>query len=165
MTAKPTRYEGRRFRAVARAVEACRAAGMTDTSLMIAGFRRADLSAIEAAKGKPAKPEWQPGQAPTIDAIVRTFVEIADCGVTLDELKAETTVYRIAWPRVVAVWCVRTILQKSAPYPAIADYFGRDHSTIMHAYKRAGPKIMRRVHWLADVADKVRAKFEGDLIK
>jgi chromosomal replication initiator protein len=59
---------------------------------------------------------------------------------TAEELISSSRVARIAWPRQVAMFLARELTDESLP--AIGRYFGgRDHSTVLHACRRAGERI------------------------
>lgn len=71
-----------------------------------------------------------------IELIVRRLiVELAGLGwnVSFAQLTGKDMIRQIAAPRGAAMWLVREILGEQAPFPAIGRWFGRDHSTVMHA--------------------------------
>lgn len=53
--------------------------------------------------------------------------------ITLDDLRGLRINRAIAAPRGAAMWLAREILGDGASFPAIGRYFGRDHSTVIHA--------------------------------
>jgi chromosomal replication initiator protein len=83
--------------------------------------------------------------APSPAAPGRSLAEIqaAACthfGITAEELVSSTRTPRVAWPRQLAMYLARELTAESLP--AIGRSFGgRDHSTVLHAWRRAGAKI------------------------
>jgi chromosomal replication initiator protein len=75
----------------------------------------------------------------------RTIAEIqtAACqqfGLTADELVSPARAARIAWPRQLAMYLSRELTGESLP--AIGRQFGgRDHTTVLHAWRRASARI------------------------
>jgi chromosomal replication initiator protein len=75
----------------------------------------------------------------------RTIAEIqaAACqhfGLTADELVSPARAARIAWPRQLAMYLARELTSESLP--AIGRHFGgRDHTTVLHAWRRASARI------------------------
>ncbi len=75
----------------------------------------------------------------------RTITEIqtATCkhfGLTAEELVSSARASRIAWPRQVAMYLSRELTDESLP--SIGRHFGgRDHTTVLHACRRASVKI------------------------
>jgi chromosomal replication initiator protein len=75
----------------------------------------------------------------------RTVEEIqsATCsqfGISPDELLSTARTPRVAWPRQLAMYLSRELTEESLP--AIGRRFGgRDHTTILHAWRRAGARI------------------------
>jgi len=64
----------------------------------------------------------------------------AHFGVSLDELVSASRAARLAWPRQVAMYLARELTGESLP--AIGREFGgRDHSTVLHACRRADRRI------------------------
>jgi chromosomal replication initiator protein len=75
-------------------------------------------------------------------------------GITADELLSSSRSARVAWPRQVAMFLTRELTGQSLP--AIGrDFGGRDHTTVMHACKRAATRMAadRQAH---DAVDKLR---------
>ncbi len=160
--------------ALARLIEAGRRAGMRDVDLIRAGIGADDLAESKKPKPRPGAPVWKPHQTPTIDAIVQTFVWQANADGLLLDMVDMTGSERgngarkmtVAGPRMVAMWAVRTILGNAAGYELMGRFFGgRNHATIMHAVSIGAQKYMALNPNLAAIADKVRAKFQGDLLK
>ena len=61
-------------------------------------------------------------------------------GLTLDELLSPARTSRISWPRQVAMYLSRELTGESLP--AIARQFGgRDHTTVLHAWRRTAARI------------------------
>ena len=74
---------------------------------------------------------------PDIEAIQRV---VSNCfHIRLADLKSKKRTQRIAFCRQVAMYLCRKITSNS--FPSIGDHFGRDHSTVIHAYNL----IARRV--------------------
>jgi chromosomal replication initiator protein len=62
------------------------------------------------------------------------------CGLTPDELLSSSRASRISWPRQVAMYLARELTGESLP--AIGRQFGgRDHTTVLHAYRRTASRI------------------------
>jgi chromosomal replication initiator protein len=82
---------------------------------------------------------------PSASARARTISEIqtaacAHFGLSCDELLSTTRSPRVAWPRQVAMYLARELTGESLP--AIGREFGgRDHTTVLHACRRAGARI------------------------
>jgi chromosomal replication initiator protein len=84
-----------------------------------------------AAKNAAAGP-------PTIEVIQQVVAEVF--GLTRDELVSPSRTARVAWPRQVAMYLSREHTHETLP--AIGARFGgRDHSTVLHACKRAADRI------------------------
>jgi chromosomal replication initiator protein len=70
-------------------------------------------------------------------------VQVAVCEhfrVTLDELLSPARSARLAWPRQVAMYLARELTGESLP--AIGKQFGgRDHTTVLHAWRRIGTRV------------------------
>jgi chromosomal replication initiator protein len=82
---------------------------------------------------------------PPATACRRTLADIqaAACshfGLTSEELVSSTRTPRVAWPRQLAMYLARELTGESLP--SIGRSFGgRDHSTVLHACRRAGARI------------------------
>jgi chromosomal replication initiator protein len=75
---------------------------------------------------------------PTVQRIQEIVAEVF--GLTREELLSPTRTARIAWPRQVAMYLAREHTHETLP--AIGAHFGgRDHSTVLHACKRAASRI------------------------
>jgi chromosomal replication initiator protein len=62
-------------------------------------------------------------------------------GLSPEELLSSARTARIAWPRQVAMYLARELTGESLP--AIGRHFGgRDHTTVLHAWRRAGARIL-----------------------
>jgi chromosomal replication initiator protein len=84
-----------------------------------------------------AKPIVRHGP-PSISEI--TEAACARFGLTLDELLSPSRTARITWPRQVAMYLARELTDESLP--AIGRQFGgRDHTTVLHAYRRTATRI------------------------
>ncbi|MCL2769683.1 MAG: chromosomal replication initiator protein DnaA [Solirubrobacterales bacterium] len=70
-------------------------------------------------------------------------IEKAACaqfGLTPEELRSSTRRARVAWPRQMAMYLARELSGESLP--AIGKHFGgRDHTTVLHAWRRTGERI------------------------
>jgi len=63
-------------------------------------------------------------------------------GLTPDELLSTTRTPRIAWPRQLAMYLARELTDESLP--SIGRQFGgRDHTTVLHAYRRISTRITK----------------------
>src|SRR5205807_7552816 len=84
----------------------------------------------------------QAGHAPA-QACSIAEIQAAACmhfGITTQELLSTTRTPRIVWPRQLAMYLARELTGESLP--AIGRHFGgRDHSTVLHAWRRAGARI------------------------
>ncbi len=61
-------------------------------------------------------------------------------GITEQELLSSSRSARVAWPRQLAMYLARELTGESLP--AIGRHFGgRDHTTVMHACRRASARI------------------------
>jgi chromosomal replication initiator protein len=83
-------------------------------------------------------------QAPTRDGppSIGEITEAAcgRCGLTPDELLSPSRAARVSWPRQVAMYLARELTDESLP--AIGRQFGgRDHTTVLHAYRRTATRI------------------------
>jgi chromosomal replication initiator protein len=75
---------------------------------------------------------------PTVDLIQRAVCD--QFGLTRDELLSDARGQRIAWPRQLAMYLAREHTAQSLP--AIGQAFGgRNHTTVMHACKRAAQRL------------------------
>ena len=62
-------------------------------------------------------------------------------GLSPEELLSTARTARIAWPRQVAMYLARELTGESLP--AIGRHFGgRDHTTVLHAWRRTGARII-----------------------
>jgi chromosomal replication initiator protein len=72
-----------------------------------------------------------------------TEIQAATCehfGLSADELLSTTRTARIAWPRQVAMYLSRELTHESLP--SIGRHFGgRDHTTVLHAWRRTSARI------------------------
>jgi chromosomal replication initiator protein len=75
---------------------------------------------------------------PTVDLIQEVVADVF--GLTREELVSPSRTARVAWPRQVAMYLAREHTHETLP--AIGKRFGgRDHSTVLHACKRAADRI------------------------
>jgi chromosomal replication initiator protein len=78
------------------------------------------------------------GGPATVDRIQDLVAEVF--GVTRDDLLSKSRAARVTWPRQVAMYLAREHTHETLP--AIGQRFGgRDHSTVLHACKRAADRI------------------------
>jgi chromosomal replication initiator protein len=110
------------------------------------------IVAYSSLTGKPVTPELaervldglypQPSPAPRANSSVAE-IQDATCklfGLTRDELISTARTARVAWPRQLAMYLARELTDESLP--AIGRHFGgRDHTTVMHACKKAAERI------------------------
>ncbi len=62
-------------------------------------------------------------------------------GVTSEELLSSSRAAQVAWPRQVAMYLARELTGESLP--AIGRHFGgRDHTTVLHAWRRTGQRLL-----------------------
>jgi chromosomal replication initiator protein len=83
----------------------------------------------------------QPARASSTRTIADIQTAICEhFGITRAELLSAGRSARIAWPRQLAMYLARELTSESLP--AIGREFGnRDHTTVMHACKRAGRRV------------------------
>jgi chromosomal replication initiator protein len=106
--------------------------------------------AFSSLTGKPLIPELADevldGLYPHTTSEPRTLAEIqaAACRhfeISPEELLSPSRTARVAWPRQVAMYLARELTDESLP--AIGRHFGgRDHTTVIHAVRRAEQKIV-----------------------
>ncbi len=86
------------------------------------------------------------GLYPHTSSQARTLSEIQEAAcrhfdLSPEELLSPSRAARVAWPRQVAMYLARELTDESLP--AIGRHFGkRDHTTVMHAVRRAEQKIL-----------------------
>jgi chromosomal replication initiator protein len=86
----------------------------------------------------PAAPPPTRRRHPSIEEIQRVACE--HFGITPAELVSSSRTPRVAWPRQVAMYLARELTEASLP--AIGRQFGgRDHTTVIHACRRATSRI------------------------
>ncbi|HUN78086.1 MAG TPA: chromosomal replication initiator protein DnaA [Solirubrobacteraceae bacterium] len=79
-----------------------------------------------------------PRQRCTIDDIQATIC--SHFSLSREELLSSARVSRVAWPRQLAMYLSRELTEESLPY--IGRHFGgRDHTTVLHACRRAGTRL------------------------
>jgi chromosomal replication initiator protein len=65
----------------------------------------------------------------------------AHFGLSSEELLSSARTARIAWPRQVAMYLARELTGESLP--SIGRHFGgRDHTTVLHAWRRTSARIL-----------------------
>ena len=82
---------------------------------------------------------------PSASERARTISEIqaaacAHFGLSSEELLSSTRSPRVAWPRQVAMYLARELTGESLPSIG-REFGGRDHTTVLHACRRAGARI------------------------
>ena len=82
-----------------------------------------------------------PASKPTVRSLAD--IQLAACqqfGVTPEELLSTSRAARVSWPRQVAMYLARELTSESLP--AIGRHFGgRDHTTVLHAWRRTNERI------------------------
>jgi chromosomal replication initiator protein len=86
-------------------------------------------------------PRARSSRKPTVKSIAE--IQAAACdhfGLSAEELLSSARTQRIAWPRQVAMYLSRELTDESLP--AIGRHFGgRDHTTVLHAWRRTTARI------------------------
>lgn len=77
-------------------------------------------------------------EAISVDRIQRLVAQAY--GLTIDELLSSSRTARIAWPRQLAMYFAREHTNQSLPAIGAA-FGGRDHTTVLHACRRAGERL------------------------
>tara|TARA_R100001244_G_scaffold50454_1_gene44217 strand:+ start:596 stop:958 length:363 start_codon:yes stop_codon:yes gene_type:complete len=74
---------------------------------------------------------------PTSPRLLNLWAEAASdyWGVSIEDLKSKSRSLRLVWPRSVCMWLGRNAGYSS---PAVADFWDKDHSTVLHAVKLVG---------------------------
>ncbi len=92
------------------------------------------------------RPEQQPRSVEQIqDAACKHF------GLSPDELLSPTRATRVAWPRQLAMYLSRELTSES--FPAIGRQFGgRDHTTVLHAWRRTADRLSTDTRTQAAIA-------------
>jgi chromosomal replication initiator protein len=90
-------------------------------------------------------------------------IQAATCehfGLSSEELLSTSRTPRIAWPRHVAMYLARELTSESLP--AIGRHFGgRDHTTVLHAWRRTSARITQDPA-AREAVEKLRAQLEPD---
>jgi chromosomal replication initiator protein len=80
-------------------------------------------------------------------------------GLTSEELLSSSRTARIAWPRQVAMYLARELTEESLP--VIGRHFGgRDHTTVLHAWRRTAAKLAADSN-SRQAVDNLRHSLEG----
>ena len=108
--------------------------------------------AFSSLTGRPLTPElaqevldslYPRGLTPAAEKRTVTEIQLATCahfGLSSEELLSSARTARIAWPRQIAMYLARELTGESLP--AIARQFGgRDHTTVLHAWRRTSTRI------------------------
>jgi chromosomal replication initiator protein len=125
--------------------------------------------AFGSLTGRPLTPELA---AEVLDSLyphttphARSLAEIqsAACqhfGISPEELLSSSRTARVAWPRQVAMYLARELTDESLP--AIGRHFGRrDHTTVIHAVRRAEARILADSS-LRQAVDNLRHKLTAE---
>ncbi|HEY6761652.1 MAG TPA: chromosomal replication initiator protein DnaA [Baekduia sp.] len=100
------------------------------------------------------------GGPATVDRIQDLVAEAF--GLTREELLSPSRAARFAWPRQVAMYLAREHTHETLP--AIGRHFGgRDHSTVLHACKRAADRIGKDPDAF-DAVTQITARLTGDAV-
>jgi chromosomal replication initiator protein len=83
----------------------------------------------------------KPSSAGTSRSLAEIQAATCDCfGISLDELRSSSRATRVAWPRQLAMYLARELSGESLP--AIGRHFGgRDHTTVLHAWRRTSARL------------------------
>jgi chromosomal replication initiator protein len=93
---------------------------------------------LDGFYGPERRPGGQPAVAPSLEAIQDAVCEAFH--ITREELLSSSRAARLVWPRQVAMYLARETTDLT--FPDIARRFGgRNHTTVMHAVKRAGDRL------------------------
>ncbi len=76
-------------------------------------------------------------EALTIETVQRTVAEYYD--IRLGDMTSKQRPHSIAFPRQVAMYLCRTLTEQSLP--TIGNAFGRNHATVLHAYRLVSNKL------------------------
>jgi len=76
-------------------------------------------------------------EAVTVEAVQRAVAEYYD--IRLGDMTSKQRPQSIAFPRQVAMYLCRTLTQQSLP--AIGNAFGRNHATVLHAYRLVSERL------------------------
>lgn len=92
--------------------------------------------ATEALKDIIAEKQNQNITIELIQEVVANYYNL-----TIDDLKSQRRTRNIAVPRQIAMYLSRTLTQTSLP--KIGEEFGKDHTTVMHAFEKISEQISR----------------------
>ncbi len=117
--------------------------------------------AFSSLTGRPLSPELATevldGLYAKVEDPVRSIADIkaAACeqfGISAEELVSSARTARLAWPRQVAMYLARELTQESLP--AIGREFGgRDHTTVLHAWRRTEERMSTNISSRTAVED------------
>jgi chromosomal replication initiator protein len=105
--------------------------------------------AFSSLTGRPLSAELATevldGLYPNVDPPVRSIADIkaAACeqfGISSEELVSPTRTTRLTWPRQVAMYLARELTQESLPSIG-REFGGRDHTTVLHAWRRTEKRM------------------------
>jgi chromosomal replication initiator protein len=129
--------------------------------------------AFSSLTGRPLSAELATevldGLYPKADPPLRSISDIkaAACeqfGISSEELVSTTRTARLTWPRQVAMYLARELTRESLPTIG-REFGGRDHTTVLHAWRRTEQRISTNVdsraaveqlrnHLISDAADR-----------
>ena len=115
-----------------------------------------DISLSDAVRRAEQRAQNTRMPDPPVDgpSIYSIFVAVTDVtGISVGELVSPSHAYRVARPRFLAAWLIKT-LRADMGFPAIGRALNRDHTTIMSAVKRFEGLATEQpyVEWLAHPA-------------
>jgi chromosomal replication initiator protein len=109
--------------------------------IRVVAFGSLTRRALDVDLAEEVLSDLYPGARPPRRSV--SDIQQATCdafGLALDELLSQSRSARVAWPRQVAMYLARELTD--ATLPAIGREFGgRNHTTVMHAHRRATERI------------------------
>jgi chromosomal replication initiator protein len=125
--------------------------------IRVVAFSSLTGRALTASLAHEVLDSLYPDTAAAVGTRTIADIQAAACshfGVTADELLSASRSQRVAWPRQLAMYLSREITGESLP--SIGRSFGgRDHTTVLHACRRAGERI-ESDPTASDAVDKLR---------
>ncbi len=130
--------------------------------------------AFASLSGRPLTPELaaevldglfpeRGGRRPGTRRITIAEVQAATClafGITREELLSTSRAARLAWPRQIAMYLAREHTDASLPSIGV-QFGGRNHTTVLHACKRASQRIAQDPEASSIVQDLTQRLFTG----
>jgi chromosomal replication initiator protein len=92
-------------------------------------------------------------------------IQAAACehfGLTGEELLSSSRTTRVTWPRQVAMYLARELTDDSLPSIG-RDFGGRDHTTVLHAWRRTAQRLIDDPG-SRGIVDNLRRRLEGELL-